>query len=110
MRPLVLMIALALLPVVLVAQTSKQMEAPVSVISNVQRHKIDFEIKDQPSPSATLLNNIDLSQYEMYRSDSEDVEVYDPVNNVTIILYSTFKALDRKKHAKPQTGTYETTE
>ena len=74
--------------------TSKLMDNS-AIKTNVQRYKIDYEIKEWVSnPLVNVdidtekLNQLDLNYYDSKRKQSEDYEEYDTKTGLTVIVYS----------------------
>ena len=57
--------------------------------SNIERYGIDYKIKDfsLTDQDSSLVEQIDLSSLEQYRSEFQDVEVIDNLTGLTIILF-----------------------
>jgi hypothetical protein len=85
------------------SQTSKIATPQQTSVTNITRYKIDYEIKDVATPTSTLLESLDLAQYEAQRQDATDIEILDANHGVTIILYSNNKAGMNKRNARPTT-------
>lgn len=53
------------------------------------RYNIDYKLENYnfASGDSTILALIDLESIEVHRSTQEDVTIYDPINNVNIILF-----------------------
>lgn len=70
--------------------------ANTSVVNNIQRYKLDYEIKNATSIDSTLVLSLDLDQYEHLRTESTDVEIVSVRPAATIILYSVEKTQQNK--------------
>ncbi len=81
-----------------IGQTQKQMTPDSKKLSNISRYSIDYELKDQlfVDGDSSILNLINLEQYENLRLQSEDVEILDASTEKIIILFSIDKAINRK--------------
>lgn len=101
MKKYILIMLLTFGGISLWSQTSKIATPQQTSVTNITRYKIDYEIKDMATPTATLLESLDLAQYESQRLDATDIEIVDATHNVTIILYSNNKAGMNKKNARP---------
>lgn len=81
------------------AQNSSRIEEYTPIISNLNRYKVDYEIKNTIDvPKEVDLNKIDFRIYDIYRKIDEDVEVYDPYSGFIIILYSENKSNHNKSN------------
>ena len=49
---------------------------------------LEYEIIDVDSPSIEVLNQIPFLVYNQQRLETEDIQIFDPVSNYTILLYS----------------------
>jgi hypothetical protein len=80
-----------------IGQTQKQM-TPDLKLSNISRYSIDYELKNQIflDGDSSILNLINLEQYENLRLQSEDIEIVDASTEKIIILFSIDKAIARK--------------
>lgn len=93
-----MMLLMASATAVLRGQTSKMEMPATTTVTNIDRYKVDYEIKNISNPSNELLMSLNLSQYEELRLDVNDLEISDEENNVVIILYSNQKAGTNKKN------------
>lgn len=91
---------LILLSYGLSAQTAK-MAPTASIPTNVERYGVDYELKNVTTPDPGILVQLNLNQYESLRQQTSDVEVNDPQNNVTIVLYALEKTR-LKKSTRPE--------
>lgn len=68
--------------------TSK-MVTPVHTPTNIERYGVDYELKNYTftSEDSTILNQLDLKQFEEFRNPSENIEINDPSSGLTIILF-----------------------
>lgn len=64
--------------------------------TNQERYGIDYQLKDYPfiDGDSTILNLIDLSYLEEFRTEDQDVEIIDPYTGLTVILY-----FEKKTHS-----------
>jgi len=68
-------------------QTEKAVQNIIQ-ITNIDRYGVDYELVDVVNPDPAMLELLDLDQYEYYRHQTLDIEVYDFENSLTILLYS----------------------
>jgi hypothetical protein len=70
-------------------QTERKM-TPVRIPTNIQRYQDDYELKnyDFEDGDSSVLNSIDLKQYESFRQLNENVEIVLDFIHTTLILYS----------------------
>jgi hypothetical protein len=76
------------------AQPSKQqipLEYPVQQLLGVE-----YEIKDVPQPDNNRLLLIPYVELTVHRTRENDVEIFDPASNYTIVLYSDVKCQQNK--------------
>lgn len=64
------------------------------------RYDLDFSVKGWSEKNLKVLESLDPDQYEHLRADEQDVEVYDPKNKVTIILFSKRKTIENERSRK----------
>lgn len=62
----------------------------------VQLLGIEFEIKDVPQPDTQRLQLIPYAALCSHRLPESDQEIYDPVSNYTVILYSDSRCQQNK--------------
>ena len=92
-----LLFAFILCGTVVFSQSGKSTDQ-VPVINNVQRYKIDYEIKNATSVDSTLVLSLNLDQYEHLRTENTDVEIVSVKPSAVIILYSIEKCqLNKRK-------------
>ena len=76
------------------AQLSNQqipLEYPVQQLLGVE-----YEIKDVPQPDNNRLLLIPYVELTVHRARENDVEIFDPASNYTIVLYSDVKCQQNK--------------
>lgn len=69
------------------AQNTQQKEQ-VQQTNFAQFYLLEYEIVNVENPSPDLLNQIPFLVYNQQRHESEDIQIFDPVSNYTILLYS----------------------
>lgn len=97
MRYLYLICPALLWSSVSIGQTQRKM-TPVRIPTNIQRYKDDYELKkyDFEDGDSSILNSIDLKQYESFRQLNENVEIELNFMHRTLILYSV-ESVGRKE-------------
>ena len=65
---------------------------------NMERLKIDFEVKNLVQPDSAKINRIDFNQYEKLRSLNDRTEVFDKTSGYTIVLYSKKECDENRKN------------
>ena len=63
----------------------------------VQLLGVEYEIKDIPEPDHDRLLQIPYSEISSHRAHDANVEIYDPVSNYTIVLYSDILCQQNKQ-------------
>ena len=78
-------------------QTQKRMTSDLK-LSNISRYSIDYELKNQlfVDGDSSILNLINLEQYEYLREQSQDIEIFDESTEKIVILFSIDKSIARK--------------
>lgn len=69
------------------AQNIQQKEQ-IQQTNFAQFYLLEYEIVDVPNPSVDLLNQIPFLEYNQQRNETEDILIFDPVSNYTILMYS----------------------
>lgn len=80
--------ALLLLFVSSASAQSLQQKEQVQQSNFAQFYLLEYEIVGVPNPSIDLLNQIPFLEYNQQRHETEDIQIFDPVSNYTILLYS----------------------
>lgn len=77
------------------SQTSKIEKTPPTTFTNNDLYNVSFVIKNYvySSEDINLINSINLTSYEGLRKMNDDVEVFVPAVQKTIILFSKNKTL-----------------
>jgi hypothetical protein len=98
MRYLYLVCPALLWSSVSLGQTERKM-TPVRIPTNIQRYQDDYELKnyDFEDGDSSVLNSIDLKQYESFRQLNEHVEIELNFIHTTLILYSVESVGKREK-------------
>jgi hypothetical protein len=91
MKPFVTLAAM-LITFIGYSQTQKQ-AIPISIKTNQQRYKVDYELKDYVfiNGDSSLLNSINIDAIEYQRAQSSDIEIFNSDINQIIVLYSKDK-------------------
>lgn len=68
---------------------SSRIATPIPEKSNIERYNIDYTLKDYTfsNSDSTILNQIDLTHLENFRSEDHNVEVEDPSTGLIVILF-----------------------
>jgi hypothetical protein len=83
------------------AQTSlSEKEAALVPPANEVRYGVDFTIVEWNTIDKSILEQIDLSQYEALRHDSNDAEIELTQFNITLKLFSKIKTLENESNSK----------
>lgn len=61
-----------------------------------QFYLLEYEIVGVTNPSIDLLNQIPFLEYNQQRHETEDIQIFDPVSNYTILLYSNQRCKQNK--------------
>lgn len=77
------------------AQVEKE-QRQVFIPNNLQRYQLDYEIKNAAQIDTVLVFSLQLDQFDPLRHETNDVEIFDPVHQVTIILYSIQRCQQNK--------------
>tara|TARA_R110002072_G_scaffold302402_1_gene485081 strand:+ start:4104 stop:4430 length:327 start_codon:yes stop_codon:yes gene_type:complete len=84
-----------------IAQNTQSKKAiPIPVQSNTERYGIDYELKDYVfiNGDSSILNLLNLEPLEPLRSETQNTEVIDTLNGVTIILFYEKKEINRNTY------------
>lgn len=61
-----------------------------------QFYLLEYEIVGVETPSPVLLNQIPFLEYNQLRHETEDIQIFDPTSNYTILLYSNQRCKQNK--------------
>lgn len=81
-------------------QTERKM-TPIHIPTNIERYQLDYELKDYTfvEGDSSILNSIDLDEYESMRQMNQNIEVQIVLNNTpqNLIIYAIINL--RKKNS-----------
>ncbi len=77
------------------AQNLQQKEQ-VQQTNFAQFYLLEYEIVDVSAPSIDVLNQIPFLEYNQQRHETEDIQIFDPLSNYTILLYSDQRCKQNK--------------
>jgi predicted membrane protein len=77
------------------AQNLQQKEQ-VQQTNFAQFYLLEYEIVDVSTPSVEVLNQIPFLEYNQQRHETEDIQIFDPISNYTILLYSNQRCKQNK--------------
>jgi hypothetical protein len=89
-------IIFSFISLLLYSQDSKSV-LPLHIPNNIERYKLDFEIKNAVSLDTSLVLTLNIDQYEHLRQETINVEVFDSASNVTLVIYSILTSQQNKR-------------
>ena len=97
-NPLFLLI-ISVFPMICQAQgpSSRYYTEPI-VVSNIDRYGVEYILKNYSFPpgDSTILNQLDLEAAETHRSMTENIEHFDVVTGLTLILFFEKKEITKQ--------------